>query len=356
MSRFLAETYKNMEPYVPGEQPKDRKYIKLNANETSMLPSKKVLEVLKSKRMENLGLYADPDSKELRNAIAKRYNVKMEEVFVGNGSDEVLGFLFLAYFNEKSKICFPDITYGFYKVYSKTFGIDGKAFPLNDDFTVNVEEYVNTDRHVVLANPNAPTGFYLPISEIERIVSAKKDRLVIIDEAYIDYGNESCIPLIKKYDNLIVVHTMSKSRNLAGAHIGYCIGAKTLIDDLNGLKFSFNPFNISDISLAIGTAAIEDTEYHEKCIKEIIENREFTKRELRNLGFEVLDSKTNFIFVTHPKLHAKEYNNLLRKEGILARYYDSERIDNYLRITIGTREEMEAVIEATKNILLKYAV
>lgn len=353
MSRFLSKVYEEMVKYVPGEQPKDREYIKLNANETSMLPSPKVYEALRSVRMNKLGKYADPDAKELRNAIAKRYEVDINQVFVGNGSDEVLGFIFLAFFGSTSKICFPDITYGFYEVFSKSFGINAKAFKLKDDFTVDVEEYINTDRDIVLPNPNAPTGFAVRVDDIEKMVKANKNRLVVIDEAYVDYGAESCIPLIKKYDNLIVVHTMSKSRNLAGAHIGYCIASESLIEDLNSLKFAFNPFNMSDISLAIGRAAVEDTEYHEKCIKTIIENREYTKRELEKLGFKVLDSKTNFIFVTHPEISAEEYNSKLREHGILARHYKQDRIENYLRITIGTKEEMQAVIDASKKILIK---
>ena len=217
---------------------------------------------------------------------------------------------------------------------------------------MNVKDYIETDRHVVLANPNAPTGFYLPVETIEEIVKVNPNRLVIIDEAYIDYGCETCIPLVKKYDNLIVVHTMSKSKNLAGAHIGYCIASESLIDDLNGIKFSFNPFSMNDISLAIGTAAIKDEAYYAKCTHEIIENREYLKEALRNLGFEVLDSKTNFIFVTSTRITAKEYNQRLRNYGILARHYDAPRISNYLRITIGTREEMDAVIEATREIIL----
>ncbi|BCN31370.1 histidinol-phosphate transaminase [Anaeromicropila herbilytica] len=351
MSKFLLEKYKNMVAYIPGEQPKDRAYIKLNANETSMKPSPKVLEVLKSSRMNGLGHYADPDAKELRTAIAELNDVAMNQVFVGNGSDEVLGFLFLAYFNEQSKICYPDITYGFYQVFAKTFGINGKQIPLKEDFTVDVDAYVKTNRHVILANPNAPTGYYLPVSEIERIVVSNPNRLVVIDEAYIDYGNESCIPLTKKYDNLIVVHTMSKSKNLAGAHIGYCIASEKLIEDLNGIKYSFNPYSMNDITIAIGTAAIKDTAYYKKCIQEIINNREYTKCELERYGFTVLDSATNFIFVTHPNLHAREYNAKLREHGILARYFDSERIQNYLRITIGTRQEMEQVIMVTSLIL-----
>lgn len=355
MSRFLGKRYENLEKYVPGEQPKDRKYIKLNANETSMKPSPKVLEVLKSERMEHLGFYADPDAKELRLAVAEKYQVKMEEVFVGNGSDEVLGMIFLAFFDETTKIAYPDITYGFYEGFAKSFAIDGKAIPLKEDFTVDVDAFIESGRHIILANPNAPTGYVLPISEIERMVASDPNRLVLIDEAYVDYGNETCIPLIHKYKNLIVVHTMSKSKNLAGAHIGYCVADKSLIDDLNGIKFSFNPFNMSDISLAIGTAAVKDSAYYEKCAKEIIANREFLSEELRKLGFQVLESHTNFIFVTNPAMYAKEYNQKLREHGILARYYDAPRIDNFLRITIGTREEMEAVVEATREILQKLA-
>lgn len=353
MSKFLCEKYSNLEPYVPGEQPKDREYIKLNANETSMQPSPKVLEILKSSRMEKLGFYADPDAIEFRSAIAERYDVNVDQVFAGNGSDEVLGLIFLAFFDEKSKIAYPDITYGFYKVFAKSFGIDGKQIPLKEDFTVDVDAFIQSGRHIILANPNAPTGFILPVSEIERMVKSDPNRLVVIDEAYIDYdkNNHSCIPLIKKYKNLIVVHTMSKSKNLAGAHLGYCIGDESLIEDLNGIKFAFNPFSLNDISVAIGAAAIRDREYYDKCVNEIIENREYLKRELRNLGFEVLDSKTNFIFVTHPEINAAVYNKMLRENGILARYYNAPRIDNYLRITIGTREEMEAVVEATKKII-----
>ncbi|MDD6796527.1 MAG: histidinol-phosphate transaminase [Clostridiaceae bacterium] len=357
MSKFLCERYSNLEPYVPGEQPKDRKYIKLNANETSIKPSPEVLKILKSKRMDKLGFYADPDAIELRQAIAEKFNLKVEQVFAGNGSDEVLGMIFLAFFDRKSKIAFPDITYGFYKTFSKSFGIDGKEIPLKSDFSVDVDAFIESKRHIILANPNAPTGFVLPLSEIERMVKSDRDRLVVIDEAYIDYdvNNESCIPLIKKYDNLIVVHTMSKSKNLAGVHIGYCIADEKLIEDLNGIKFAFNPFNLNDIAVAIGAAAIKDNKYYEKCIKQIVDNREYLKSELKVLGFKVLDSKTNFIFVTHPNISAKFYNQELRERGILARYYNSPRIDNYLRITIGTREEMEAVIQATKEIIMEYA-
>lgn len=355
MSKFLCEKYKNLEPYVPGEHPKDREYIKLNANETSMLPSPRVYEVLRSGRMKRLGFYADPDALELRNAIAEKYEVTADEVFAGNGSDEVLGMIFLAFFDEHSKIAYPDISYGFYKVFAKSFGIDGTAIPLKEDFTVDVDAFIASGRHIILANPNAPTGYVLPVSEIERMVASDENRLVIIDEAYVDYGNETCIPLTKKYKNLIVVHTMSKSRNLAGAHIGYCIADKELIKDLNGMKYSFNPFSLSDFSIAVGTAAMKDSAYYEECAAMIIEERAYLSEELQKLGFEVLESHTNFIFVHHPVMHAKEYQEKLKNAGILTRYFPQERIDNYLRITIGTREEMEAVVAATRDILQKAA-
>ncbi|MBE6050587.1 MAG: histidinol-phosphate transaminase [Clostridium sp.] len=356
MSRFLSSDYKDIKGYVPGEQLNDKKYIKLNANECSMEPSPKVLELLKSDRMKHLGLYGDPNAMELRNALAKRYGVSSDEVFVGNGSDEVLQFIYLTFFRNKERVCYPDITYGMYKVLSGILQVNSEEVPLRDDFTVNVDEYVNTDRHVILANPNAPTGYFVKVEEIERIIKSNKDRLVIIDEAYVDYGNESVIPLVKKYDNLIVVHTMSKSRILAGAHIGYCIASKKIIDDLRTVKFAFNPYNMNDINLAIGTAAVEDIEYQEKCIRTIIENREYLKEELRKLGFKVLDTKTNFVFVSHDKFSAVEYQKGLREAGILARYFAQERIKNYLRISVGTRKEVQAVVDATKEILNKALV
>lgn len=351
MSRFLHSRFVNMVAYVPGEQPKDKKYIKLNANETSMAPSKEVLKVLSKEKINKLGFYGDPDALELRQVIADTYDVAVEEIMIGNGSDEVLSFINQAYFDTDSKICYPDITYGFYDVYAKTYGIDGREIPLKEDFTIDIEDYIHSDRHVILANPNAPTGYVLPVSEIERLVASNPNRLVVIDEAYVDYGNETCIPLIKTYNNLIVVHTMSKSRNLAGAHIGYAIACKELIEDINGIKFAFNPYNMSEVTQAIGIAAVKDRAYHKYCTDMVIENREYTKIKLRDLGFTVLDTKTNFVFVTHPLLDAKEYNYKLREHGILARHFEKDRISNYLRITIGTREEMDAVIEATKVIL-----
>lgn len=355
MSRFISPRYTDLVPYIPGEQPKDPDIIKLNANETSMPPSPRVLAVLKSERMRHLGRYTDPSSMELKTALSRRYAVRTSEVLVGNGSDEILGLIFLTFF-EQARIAYPDVTYGFYRTMARSFGIDHAEIPLRADFTVDVDAYVHSDRHIVLANPNAPTGYVLPVSEIERIVAANPQRLVVIDEAYVDYGNESCVPLIHKYDNLLVVQTMSKSRNLAGAHIGYCFGAASLIKDLEGMKAAFNPFNLSDVSMAIGTASVEDEAYFEHCVKETIAAREYTKEALRQLGFYVMDSHTNFVFVTHPWLTAEAYNAQLRAHGIIARHYpDDPRVSNFLRITIGTCEEMEAVIAATKEILCQLA-
>lgn len=355
MSRFLNSRYAELHPYVPGEQPKDRTYIKLNANESSVPPSPAVLEALSVPLINGMGRYEDPHCMDFRKAIAEVYHVTPEQVFVGNGSDEVLGFCFLTFFSGRSKICFPDITYGFYQVYADTFGVDAQVFALKPDFSIDVDAYVRTDRHVILANPNAPTGLCLPVSDIERILRANRDRLVVIDEAYVDYGNESCVPLVEKYPNLIVVQTFSKSRNLAGARLGFAIASKEIIKDMNAIKFAFNPFNLSEMALAAGTAAVKDTAYLEKCVKQIVKTREYTVQTLRSLGFYILESHTNFIFVKHPVLFAGDYYRRLRENGILTRYYDEDRIRDYLRITIGTPEEMDEVLRVTKSILCAVA-
>ncbi len=356
MSRFISKRFHTRVPYIPGEQPRDKQYIKLNANETSMKPSPKVLEVVKSNRMEKLGFYTDPSALEFRKAIAEKYNLKLEEIIAGNGADEMLSLLFLTFFDGESKIAFPDITYDFYSGFAKTFGLDAQAIPLTEDYKVDVEAFIQSGRHIILANPNAPTGYALSLSEIERMVASDENRLVIIDEAYVDYGNESCIPLIRTYSNLIVVHTLSKSRNLAGAHIGYAVGDPSLIEDVNDIRAVVNPFNLNDMAIAIGTAAIRDEVYFEECMREVIGNREYLKEELSKLGFTVMDSKTNFIFVTHPYMNALTYSLKLKEYGILTRHYKLPRINNYLRITIGTREEMNCVVEATKHIVMSVAV
>lgn len=351
MSYFLCDEFKDMEPYIPGEQPSDRQYIKLNANESSLPPSPKVLKAISKDEINKMGYYSDPHCRKLREAIAETYNVSYEQVFVGNGADEVLGFCFMSFFSNRMKMCFPDVTYDFYRTYAKTNRIDFKQIPLNDDFTINVEDYINTDRDIVIANPNNPTGLVLSVSDIERIVAEKPNRIVIIDEAYVDYGNESCIPLVNKYPNLVVVQTFSKSRNLAGARIGFAISTKEIIDDMNKIKFTFNPFNMSEFAINAGAAAVRDTAYLKKCVNTIINNREETKKELIKLGFEVMESNTNFLFVSHPDIYAGKLCKLLKERGILVRHYAEERIDSFIRITIGTQEQMKQVIQKLRVIL-----
>lgn len=351
MSYFLCDEYENMEPYIPGEQPKDKKYIKLNANESPMPPSPKFLEAISESLVNGLGYYCDPHCMELREAIAEVYDVTSDEVFVGNGADEVLSFALLSFFNNRMKISTPDITYDFYRTYAKTYGIDLKHFPLNEDFTVKIDDYVNTDRDVILANPNNPTGLCISVEDIEKIVTAKVNRMVIIDEAYIDYGNESCIALTKKYNNLIVVQTFSKSRNLAGARIGFAIANKGLIEDMNKIKFTFNPFNLSEFAIKGGSASVKDKEYLKKSIETVIENRNWTKVKLEEIGFEILEPSANFLMITHKNIKASKLTKELKNKGVLVRHYAGGRVDNFVRITIGTFDEMKVCVEKIKEIL-----
>lgn len=353
MSKFLSKKLCNLEPYVPGEQPKDKKYIKLNTNESPYPPAPKVMEVINRKEIQGLNLYSDPDAKILVDEIAKFYNVKPEQVIVGNGSDEVLAFCFLAFFDDERKACFPDITYYFYKGFTKSFNIHAIEVPLKEDFTIDIDDYINCGRNIIIANPNAPTGLTLTHEEIEVILKTNEDRIVIIDEAYVDFGSISCISFLDKYPNLIIVQTFSKSRNLAGARLGFAIASKEIIEDLNKVKFSFNPYDISGLSLLAGVEAVKDKEYLENCTKKVIATRERISDEFIKLGFKVIPSKTNFLFVTHTLISGEDYYKKLRDKGILTRHYKEPRIDNYIRITIGTDEEMDAVIKITNKILSK---
>lgn len=350
-SAFLNPRYAGITPYVPGEQPKDRAYVRLNSNETSLPPSPAVRAALNDALVDGLGRYADPHCMPLREAIAERFGVGAESVFVGNGSDEVLGLLFLAFFGGDARVCFPDITYGFYRDYCGTFGVRFREVALLDDFTLDVDAFAATEEHVVIANPNAPTGLCVPSSDIARIVEARPGRLVIVDEAYVDYGGKSCVPLVADHPNLVVVQTMSKSRNLAGAHIGYAIADPRIVRDLGDIKFSFNPFNLSAPTMAIGIAAMADEAYLAACTGRIIEERGRTMAELTRRGFTVLSSRANFVFATHPALPAEAWNQGLRERGVLCRHYGQARIRDWLRITIGTRDEMDAFLSATDDVL-----
>ncbi|MCR5770066.1 MAG: histidinol-phosphate transaminase [Butyrivibrio sp.] len=351
MSIFLVDEYKEMEPYVPGEQPKDKLYIKLNANETSMPPSPKVFEALSKKEIWNMGFYADPHCRDFRRAIADVYGLTEDEVFVGNGADEVLSFILMSFFRRGMKIYFPDITYGFYRTYAKTYGLDMEEIPVREDLSVNIDDYMDLKGDIVMANPNNPTGLSVSVDDIERLVAKNPERMVIIDEAYVDYSGETCLPLVERYPNLVVVRTFSKSRNMAGMHVGFAVASKEIVADLNSIKFSFNPFNMNSLTMAAGIAAVKDTYYFDKCVKSTIENRENFKAELEKLGFEVIPSKANFVFCKSDAIDSKILCDKLKEEGILTRHFADERLKDHLRITIGTEYEMMVVLIAIKEIL-----
>lgn len=355
MSRFLSRRYKDITPYIPGEQPDDQVYIKLNANETSCEPAPGVRRVLESARMRKLGRYTEPTAYAMRRLAGELHGARPEEILAGNGSDEILGWIFLTFFADAS-VCYPDITYGYYESLAVGLGIEHHEVPLCADFTVDVDALCKEKSHIVLANPNAPTGYLLPVSDIERIVAADPGRLVVVDEAYVDFHNPSCLPLIKKYDNLLVVQTMSKAYALAGAHIGFAYGCESLIRDLDCMRGVMNPYNISDITAAVGCAALEDQVHLESHVFDVAMARDYATGALRRMGFYVLESRTNFIFVASPSLSGPAYVEALRASGILVRNYPSmARAKNFVRITIGTQEEMEAVIAATQAILVRMA-
>lgn len=348
---YLNKRYKDLEPYVPGEQLHDKKYIKLNTNEASYPPSPKAQAVLTKNVISGLNLYNDPDNTIIIDALAKFYKVDSKQIFVGNGSDEVLAFCFLAFIDQESPVCFPNITYGYYRSYAKTFGLSWREIPLKDDFTIDVNDYLNCGCNIILANPNAPTGIALSQTDIEKILKSNRYHIVIIDEAYVDYGSESAMKLIEKYPNLIIIQTFSKSRNLAGVRIGYAISSPEIIADINNIKFSFSPYNVNSLALLAGTESVNDTDYFFECNRKIINTRERTKKELLKLGFIVLESVANFLFVSSNKIGGADYYWKLREEGILTRYYSNPRIENFVRITIGTDEQMDEVIRVTKKIL-----
>lgn len=355
MSIFLVDEYKDMEPYVPGEQPKDKPYIKLNANETSMPPSPKVFEAISKSEIWNMSYYADPHCHEFRQAVADVYHVNEDEVFVGNGADEVLSFCLMSFFRRGMKIYFPDITYGFYRTYAKTYGLDMVEIPVKDDLGIDIEDYMNVDGDIIFANPNNPTGLMVPVKDIERLVKADSKRMVIIDEAYIDYADESCLPLATKYPNLVVVRTFSKSRNMAGTHVGFAVASREIIEDMNKIKFSFNPFNLNSITMAAGIASVRDVDYLKECVKKTISVREKTKKQLEKLGFHVIPSKANFLFVSHDQVSSSQLCKALKEEGILTRHFADAKLNKYLRITMGTSDEMKVVMIAIKEILEEYA-
>ncbi len=349
MSRFLSSGLSALAAYVPGEQPQDRRCIKLNTNESPYPPPPCVIDAVDRAQMADLRLYSDPTCRMLREKLAARYGVKENQVFASNGSDEILNFAFMAY-GEQGAV-FPDITYGFYKVFADLYGINVKIAPLLDDFTVDVSALCGRNNLVVLANPNAPTGLALPLREVERIVAENPNGVVVIDEAYVDFGAQSALSLLPRYDNLLVVRTYSKSRSMAGARLGFAFGSADLIADLEKIKYATNPYNVNRLTQLAGAASLEDDDYFRQCCDQIIQTRAFVTKELRATGFTVTDSLANFVFAAHPRIGGEALYRALKNEGILVRHFDGERLANYNRITIGSREEMEFFIETIRKIV-----
>lgn len=337
-------------PYVPGEQPKKEKMIKLNTNENPYPPSKKVMEALR--QVDLLRLYPDPAASDLVHAIAKYNGLEDNQVFVGVGSDDVLAMSFLTFFNSDRPIVFPDITYSFYDVWAELFQIPYKTRPLDANLEIQVEDYREANGGVIFPNPNAPTGVFMELDKVEEIIQMNEDVIVIIDEAYIDFGGISAKSLLEKYENLLVVQTFSKSRSMAGMRIGYAMGNPSLIKALNDVKYSFNSYTMNRPSILAGVASIEDDVYFRQMNEKIIETREWFKGEMRELGFAFPDSKANFIFATHPKKKARDIFLAARERDIYVRYFDKPNLDNYLRITIGTREEMEVFLTFLREYLM----
>ena len=351
MSRFFTKRLERLTPYTPGEQPRDMQYIKLNTNESPFPPSPAVVEAAKTEA-GRLQLYSDPTCRELTDKLASLYGVAPEQVILTNGSDEVLNFAFMAFADEDHPLVFPAITYGFYPVFAELNRIPYEEIPLKEDFSVDYRDYLNLGgKTIVIANPNAPTGLCLTLAEIEEIVQSNPDGVVVIDEAYVDFGAESAVKLVDKYDNLLVTQTFSKSRSLAGARLGFGIGGKALIADLHTVRYSTNPYNVNRMTAAAGYAALCDNDYYMANCRTIMENRAYTIDALRALGFEVLPSLANFIFAKTDKISGEALYLELKRRGILVRHFGKAEITDYNRITIGTKEQMEAFVAAVKTIL-----
>lgn len=350
MSRFLSSKYKDLTPYIPGEQPKDRRYIKLNTNENPFPPSPRA-QALAAEAAAGLQLYSDPECTLLVEKAAQYYGIDRDEIIFTNGSDEMLNFAFMTFCDDNRPAVFPDITYGFYSVFAELNHIPYTTIPLRDDFSVGVEDYLGLNKTIFLANPNAPTGLALPMERIEAILQSNPNNIVVIDEAYADFNGESAVPLIHKYENLLVIQTFSKSRSMAGARLGLGIGCKALIRDLNVIKYSTNPYNVNSMTMAAGIGSLEDTEYFKTTLETILQNREWTANALKALGFSMTESRTNFLFVTHPKLDGAKLYQQLKDRGILVRFFNTPRLKDYNRITIGSKDEMQVLVTTIKEIL-----
>lgn len=349
MSRFFSEKFASLTPYTPGEQPKERQYVKLNTNESPFEPSPGVKAAV-GEQCGKLQLYSDPECVQLRKKLAKVYDVRPEQVIVTNGSDEVLNFAFMAYGDREHPLAFADITYGFYPVFAQLNGIPYEEIPLKDDFSIDPEDYTGIGKTIVIANPNAPTGLCMTLSDIERILQSNPDNVVIVDEAYVDFGAESAVKLVDQYDNLLVTQTFSKSRSMAGARLGFGIGNEKLIADLNTIRYSTNPYNVNRMTEAAGVAALEENNYYKNNCKTIECNRKLTDKSLRKLGFCVIPSLTNFVFAKPTWFGGEALYQELKRRGVLVRHFNKARIRDYVRITIGTADQMEALFAAIEEI------
>lgn len=344
MSRYFSKKFKALVPYTPGEQPKEMKYIKLNTNESPFPPSEKAMKKA-VEAVKNLQLYCDPECRALVKKASEVFSVDTDEILFTNGSDEILNFAFSAFCDETHPAVFPDITYGFYPVFAEINRVPYEEIPLKDDFTISVDDYIGINKTIFIANPNAPTGIALSLNDIEKIVSSNPDSVVVIDEAYVDFGTESAVSLIHKYSNLLVTQTFSKSRSLAGGRLGFGIACKELIADLNTIKYSTNPYNINSLTQAVGAGVLEDEEYTKSNCKTIIENREYLTKKLEAMGFFVLPSKANFVFARHDKTDGRALYEALKSKGVLVRHFDSERLRDYNRITVGTKEQIDILTQ-----------
>ena len=348
MSRFFSKRHAALTPYTPGEQPRDMQYVKLNTNESPFPPSPAVAAAV-ARECGSLQLYSDPENTALRPKLAQVYGVKPQQVLVANGSDDILNFAFMAFADEDAPLIFPDITYGFYPVFARLHHIPYTCAALREDYSIDPADYRDCGKTVVIANPNAPTGLCLPLSDIEAIVRSNPDRVVIVDEAYVDFGAESAVALVDRYDNLLVTQTFSKSRSMAGARLGFAIGNEALIADLNTLKYATNPYNVNRMTEAAGIAALEENDYYLENARTIIRNREWTAQQLRALGFTVLDSRANFLFARSGRTDGQALYAGLKARGVLVRHFTAPRTAPFVRITIGTREQMERLIREIRE-------
>lgn len=358
MSRFLIDSYQGLAAYTPGEQPQDMEYIKLNTNESPYPPAPSVLEAVSREEVAKLRLYPDPEGAALKKKLADAYGVKKENVYLSNGSDDILNFAFLAFAGRSAsdrKVYFPQISYGFYQVYADLYQLEGVQVPMQEDFSIDYRDYCSVDGMVVIANPNAPTGLTLSLDQIREILESNPERVVLIDEAYVDFGATSAVPLTATYENLLVVQTFSKSRSMAGGRLGFAIADAGLIKDLERIKYSTNPYNINRLSLVAADATLDAADYYEENCRRIMDTRSYTAEALQNLGFTVLPSLTNFLFAKSDRISGEQLYQGLKRRGVLIRHFSSEKIKDYNRITIGTREQMDVMLEAIRQLLAEEA-